>query len=163
MLECGEYGEFFPPQLAQTPYNFSLATAYEGYDDIKTAKRYGYVVGESVRVAQTQTDATDVATLPADIADVTDDIIGKPLHNSAHNRNFIVTRAELDFYRRFKIPLPLYHPLERLQALRRRIGPIVFQVYERSCAKCDKVMQTTYAPARPEIVYCEDCYNSEIA
>lgn len=163
MLERVEYGEFFPPQLTQIPYNFSLATAYEGYDDIKTAQRYGYAVKESLLVTQTQTDATDVATLPADIADVTDDIIGKPLRNCAHNRDFIITRSEFGFYRKHGIPLPLHHPLERLQALRRRIGPVIFRTYERPCARCGKTMQTTYAPTRPEIVWCEGCYNSEIA
>ncbi len=28
---------------------------------------------------------------------------------------------------------------------------------------CPNEFETSYAPGRPEIVYCEQCYNSEVA
>jgi len=36
------------------------------------------------------------------------------------------------------------------------------KLYIRNCDKCGKEMKTTYAPERPEIVYCENCYNKEV-
>jgi hypothetical protein len=33
---------------------------------------------------------------------------------------------------------------------------------ERACVKCWITIQTAYEPWRPEIVYCEACYNKEI-
>jgi len=36
------------------------------------------------------------------------------------------------------------------------------KLYTRNCDKCGKEIQTTYAPERPEIVYCENCYNKEV-
>ena len=31
------------------------------------------------------------------------------------------------------------------------------------CAKCGKEIKTSYAPDRPETVYCKQCYNNEVA
>jgi len=36
------------------------------------------------------------------------------------------------------------------------------KLYERVCDKCGKDMITTYSPERPEVVYCESCYNKEV-
>ena len=30
------------------------------------------------------------------------------------------------------------------------------------CAKCEKEIESTYAPERPEIIYCEECYLAEV-
>jgi CxxC-x17-CxxC domain-containing protein len=37
------------------------------------------------------------------------------------------------------------------------------KLWSRSCAKCGKNIQTSYVPDRSEIVYCEECYNAEVA
>ena len=31
-----------------------------------------------------------------------------------------------------------------------------------TCGKCSKPFSTTYAPERPETVYCEECYLGEV-
>jgi len=36
------------------------------------------------------------------------------------------------------------------------------KLYDRKCDKCSIDIKTTYSPERPEIVYCEECYNKEI-
>jgi formylmethanofuran dehydrogenase subunit E len=33
---------------------------------------------------------------------------------------------------------------------------------KRVCAKCWETIHTSYAPERPEIIYCESCYTKEI-
>ncbi|KKP36762.1 MAG: hypothetical protein UR28_C0038G0001, partial [Candidatus Peregrinibacteria bacterium GW2011_GWF2_33_10] len=32
------------------------------------------------------------------------------------------------------------------------------KLWKRNCIKCNAEIQTTYAPERKEIVYCEKCY-----
>ena len=41
-----------------------------------------------------------------------------------------------------------------------RRGP--FKLWKRNCDKCKKEIRTNYAPERPEIVYCEKCYQQEV-
>jgi len=36
------------------------------------------------------------------------------------------------------------------------------EIYERSCDKCSKDIESTYSKEREETVYCEECYNKEI-
>jgi len=36
------------------------------------------------------------------------------------------------------------------------------RLFNRKCMKCDKQIQTSYAPEKPEIVYCEECYVEEV-
>ena len=34
-------------------------------------------------------------------------------------------------------------------------------LYNRTCDKCGVEIKTPYAPDRPEIIYCEKCYQGE--
>ena len=36
------------------------------------------------------------------------------------------------------------------------------KLWDRQCAKCDKKISTSYSPDRPEVIYCEKCYQSEV-
>jgi len=73
---------------------------------------------------------------------------------------FRIIKQELDFYRKHNLPIPKIHPdqrhIERLALRNPR------KLFRRICDKCGKDIQTTYAPKRPEIIYCENCYNKEI-
>lgn len=96
---------------------------------------------------------------------------------------FRIIPDELQFYRQHNLPLPQLCPncrhYERLQ----RMEPL--RLWKRSCqcsgmasnngvwknsavhfhggGMCSNEFQTPYAPDRPETVYCEQCYNAEIA
>lgn len=39
------------------------------------------------------------------------------------------------------------------------------KLWHRKCMKpgCTNEFETSYAPDRPEIIYCEGCYNNEVA
>ena len=41
-----------------------------------------------------------------------------------------------------------------------RLNPI--KLYDRNCAKCNIEIRTPYVPDRPEIIYCEKCYQQEV-
>jgi len=73
---------------------------------------------------------------------------------------FRIIKQELEFYRKYNLPIPRRHPdqrhLDRMSLRNPR------HLYTRNCDKCGKEIQTTYAPERPEIVYCQDCYEKEV-
>ena len=74
---------------------------------------------------------------------------------------FKVTPSDLSFYKRMSIPIPQLCPNCRHYARIAQRTPI--KLYDRKCAKCDQEIKTSYAPDRPEVVYCKQCYNQEIA
>jgi len=163
MFEAGDYGEFFPPSLAPIPYNISYANSYAGYDDLEVAKRYGYRI-EAIpeTLYAVEGEVIDAQNLPKDIREVKDDILDKVIFDGKNNKKFRYIKSELDFYRKHGIPLPLEHYSARLAEKRKRFGSIALEFHERKCPKCGKMMQSSYAPDRPEIVYCEQCYNAEV-
>ena len=73
---------------------------------------------------------------------------------------FRIIKQELEFYRKHHLPVPRRHPDQRHLDRMKLRNPR--KLYERTCDKCGVGMQTTYAPDRPEIVYCEKCYNKEM-
>jgi len=100
---------------------------------------------------------------------------------------FKVTPRELEFYKTEKIPLPRLCPNCRHYQRLKKNNPIKF--YHRQCMcdrkldiggkklddgyqntvihfhgdrPCPNEFETSYAPNRLEIVYCGDCYNSEV-
>ena len=76
------------------------------------------------------------------------------------SRNYRLIARELDFYRKMSIPIPRKCWNCRFVENIRRRGPYKF--WKRNCAKCQKEITTNYAPDRPEIVYCESCYQKEV-
>ena len=73
---------------------------------------------------------------------------------------FRLIKPELEFYRKHNIPLPRRHPDVRHAERMKLRNPR--KLWDRKCAKCGIDIKTTYAPEKPETVYCEECYNKEI-
>ena len=71
-----------------------------------------------------------------------------------------IIKRELDFYRDKKLPIPHECPYCRYKKrLKMRNSR---KLYDRKCNKCQKAIQTTYSPDRPDKVYCEACYLKEV-
>ncbi len=98
----------------------------------------------------------DASALPASITDVPDDILNWAIKCEVTKRPFRIQQLELNFYRRMGIPIPRRHFDVRHAARHALRNPR--HIWERTCGKCNKAIKTTYAPERPEIVYCERCY-----
>ena len=107
-------------------------------------------------------------TMPADkipdsINEVQDSILKDILGCDLCGKAFKITLAELALLRRFEFPIPHFcsdcRNLERLA----RLNPP--KLWHRKCMKlgCVNEFETSYSPDRKEIVYCESCYNSEVA
>jgi hypothetical protein len=74
---------------------------------------------------------------------------------------FKITESDLNFYKHMGISVPKLCPNCRHFARLTQRNPI--KLWDRSCAKCEKEIKTSHAPERPEIVYCKQCYNAEVA
>lgn len=159
MLYDGEYGEFFPQEISPYAYNTSIAVAFPGYDNIEEARKLGYRIEEVQDISKAEgKEIVQACDLPKDIDSVTDEILQKVIWDEEHKTAFRIIKMELEFYRKHRLPLPRTAPMARLAAWR-KVFNIRMVLYERPCARCGKIMQTSYAPDRPEKnIWCEQCY-----
>lgn len=161
MLAQGVYGEFFPLQSSEVPYNDS--NAMPEFPIAKDeAMRNGWwwhdaEARETARVA----GGIDARALPDDIADVSDDITTKVVYCEKTGKPFRITPFELQFYRAKRLPLPAVHPFERNEARYAKFRRPQ-DLWDDTCAKCGKRMLTVYDPSKKLRVYCESCYNAEV-
>ena len=149
------YGGQIPVDLCPWAYNES--TAYEFFPISKE---------EAIRKGFTWRDPDPREYMPATITvsdhikDVSDEILKSVLKCEDCGKNYQIIQKELVFLRRFNLPVPNHCPLCRDRARIKQMNPM--QIYKRNCAKCNSLMETSYAPDRPEIVYCENCYKKEV-
>lgn len=148
MRASGEYGEFMPTKYSPLAYNESRAQEFfplsqkealmKGYRWQNTEKRNHQIGGD---------------VLPC-------------MHNQECVHNcpgaFKLTAVEKDFYTRFNLAIPKLCSNCRHYARADRKTPL--KLWHRKCMKpgCSNEFQTSYSPDRPEIVYCEQCYQQEI-
>lgn len=181
-----KYGEFFPGEISPCAYNQSLAQEFFPLTE-DTARKSGYewqpVERNNYAISLRPED------IPNSISEVSDSILSAVIGcaNSELNISycpgaFRVTPQELMFYRRLKLLLPKFCPNCRYFRRLEQRAPL--RLCHRRCqcsgmgsdngvyqnavshghgqSHCPNEFETSYAPERPEIVYCEHCYNSEI-
>lgn len=164
-----DYGEFFLPMLS--PYAYNHTPAHEHFPLTKEqAQQKGYFWKESedrgYAITKKSSELSDTISEVAD--DITKEIImchaweedetGAKSHNCT--KAFRITPQELVFYRRYNLPLPRKCFYSRHHDRLKLRNP--FKLWDRECAKCQAPIRTSYAPERPEIVYCEKCYQQEV-
>jgi len=95
--------------------------------------------------------------LPDKIEDIPDDILNWAIEGEATGKPFKIAPQELKFYRRKGLPIPRREPRQRFLDRLSKRNPS--KLYERVCDFCEKrKIRTTYAPDRPEKVYCDECF-----
>ena len=109
--------------------------------------------------------------IPSSIEKVDDKILDEILVCEKCDKNFRITKAELDFYKRMNLPLPHKDFECRHQERIAKRNP--HKLWHRSCmcelsshehsGRCPNEFETPYSPDRSEIVYCESCYQQEVA
>lgn len=140
MRETGEWGEFFPIALSPFAYNEALCNEFFPLSKEEIlAKSWKWREEEIPKASEGETDVRTCA------------VTGKP---------YKVIPQELRLYERLGLSLPEKCPAQRHRERLARKNPR--KLWSRTCAKCQKSMQTTYSPERPEIVYCEECYLREV-
>jgi len=181
-----KYGEFFPPELSPFAYNETIAQEYFPLTK-EQAEKAGYRWRDpetrDYKITKKPED------LPDHIKDIPDTITNEVIqcqHNQTCNEQctqaFKIIPEELAFYRRMNLPLPRLCPnCRHYQRLKQR-NPLKLWHRKCQCAggksengvyantiahqhdsnHCPNEFETSYAPERPEIVYCESCYNAEV-
>ena len=98
--------------------------------------------------------------VPDSIEDVQDNITDETLLCVQCSKNYRIIPHELRFYRKIGVPVPRACPECRHKNRLDLRNPRV--MFEGTCAKCSKEIQTSYSPERPEKVFCEECYMKEV-
>jgi len=155
MKQTKEYGEFFPSNLSPFTYNESLANDYFPLTK-KEALKQGYEWSDEMDEIPKAQKVISAEKLPESIEAIPDDVLNWAIQCKRTKRPFRIIRQELMLYRQMKLPIPHLHPNERYKQRMTLRNP--HKLWHRQCDKCGEDIQTTYAPERPEIVYCEKCY-----
>jgi len=160
-----KYGEFFPAELSPFAYNETIAQEY--YSKTKSE-----VLEAGYKWRNPDTKQYTITLQPTDLPDhikgVSDDILNQVIeceHKGNCNEQcmgaFKIIPSELQFYRTMNLALPRVCSNCRHYARLHQRNP--FKLWDRQCAKCGKEIKTSYSPDREEIIYCESCYNNEVA
>ncbi|MBI3888899.1 hypothetical protein HY311_03890 [Candidatus Nomurabacteria bacterium] len=168
------YGEFFPIEVSPWVYNETLSQEFFPITK-EEAERNGYPWREpDVKNFEITIPTENILD---NIDDVSEDIL-KDVLGCAHagecahqcNTAFRLTNYELVFYKKHNIPLPILCPNCRYYE-RFKVMPAL-KLWHRQCmcdkkhthheGRCEIEFETSYAPDRPEIVYCEKCYQQEV-
>ena len=153
----GEYGEFF--SMKNSPFGYNETTAQEFFPLTKNEaldkgyrwhdrKQKNYEIKEGVIECEHRSKCNDSCT-----------------------GAFILHPLEIQFYERMNLPQPILCPNCRHANRIKYRNPI--KLWDRTCMcdkkdhlhgekKCEIEFETSYSPDRPEIVYCEKCYQQEV-
>lgn len=174
-----KYGEFFPPELSPFAYNQSIAIEHFPLIS-EEAEEQGYRWKEPERREYEITMTAD--KIPDSIRDVSEDILKEVIQCSRCKRAYRLIRQELEFLKQEGIPVPRVcidcRHEERISQRNKA------RFYNRNCVcagaasesgayqntvvhhhgenHCPEEFETSYAPERSEIVYCEQCYQAEV-
>lgn len=169
MKKTGEWGEFFPPSVA--PYAYNETTANEFYPlarDEALAKGFAWrddISRTTGKETLKESDIPDIISKESASA-----LMGQVVACNQCGKNYKYIKQELELYQRIGVPAPrqCYDCRYKRRFLVR--NPRV--LYPRQCVcnkpghghseRCATQFETTYAPDRPELVYCEQCYQKEV-
>ena len=170
-----KYGEFFPIELS--PFGYDETTAQEYfYLNEKQVSQNGYNwKGQQKRnyeITKNSEELSDtINQTPDSILDEVIDCEHKGKCEENCMTAFRILPEDLKFYKRMNLPLPHLCPnCRHYQRLKQR-NPL--KLWHRTCmcdktnhhnhtGKCEVEFETSYAPERSEIIYCEKCYQQEV-
>jgi len=151
------YGEFFGAGFSKFAYNNS--TAHKFFPKIKEgAIKLGYTWNDEVEQPAEATISGN--NLPETISGVDNSILKEIISCTTCDKKYKIASLEFDLLQKMNIPLPSRCLKCREKSLFDKLQ--MPRLYDRECMKCGKAIRTSYAPERPEIIYCEKCYQQEI-
>jgi hypothetical protein len=179
------FGEFFPIEFSVFGYNQTVAQDYFPLSELDAKQRgYRWIQPEEKNY-KSAINAIDFPNQDTDFMKYADQVIGC-MHNGTCGdrctKVYRFTQEELLFYESMNLSLPRLCPNCRHSARIRRLNS--FRLWHRRCTcagvksenevyqntashfhgsnHCPNEFETSYAPERPEIVYCEKCYQGEV-
>ncbi len=173
------YGEFFPFDLSPLSYNESAA-----YDYIPIRREDFEKRGLSWRDLELRKFEVTLPSekIPDSIQGVDETVLKEAIGCASCGNAFRLIQMEYEFYKKYSLPIPRLCHLCRYNERIKNRNPLRW--YKRTCqcvgvksengiytnavphphgaGKCSNEFETPYAPEREEIVYCEQCYQSEV-
>ena len=153
------WGEYLPASLSPFGYNETVGMEYDPMTK-EEALAQGYNWSDYVAPLPQVEKVITASRLPDNIKDIPDEILNWAVECEVTGKPFRVVKPELKFLRDNNLPFPRRHPdtrhFDRVAMRNPR------RLFNRACAQCAKMMQTSYAPERLERVYCEECYRKEV-
>src|SRR3989344_6235095 len=181
-----KYGEFFPSELSPFAYNETIAQEYFTKTKEKIIEN-----GYSYRAPSEKDYEVTIKSvdLPDHIKDVPNSILGEEIACPNNGQEltqctkvYRIIKSELDFLKNNNIALPRYCPNCRHYKRLKQRNP--FKLWHAKCqcfgsdsknkkykntaihshgaTACSTEFETSYASNRPEVVYCERCYQQEV-
>ena len=162
-----KYGEFFPSELSPFCYNETQAQDYFPKSKEK-ALEMGYRWRErEINEYQTTIEAENLSDSLNDVSDeITKEVIGCINRDNNDNhycrKAYKITPDELNLYKKLGVPLPRLCFFCRHEERLKMRNPM--KLWHRKCMNegCQNEFETSYSPERPEIIYCEKCYQAEV-
>lgn len=159
------YGEFFPSELSPFDYNQTLAREFMplSKEEVIAQSMTWHEMQERPPLHSMHPDE-----LPESIDMIDDHTLTTPILCKSYlddpskalehhcTQYFKIIPQEREFYRSMGLAVPRHCPNSRHFHRLQRLNP--FHLWTRSCQQCGITLRTSYAPERPEIVWCENCY-----
>ena len=171
MRKAGIYGDFFPAQMS--PFGYNETSAVEEHPLTKDEALAQGFAWEDTSRGTYRKETVDWKTFPDSISDFPSDFgIREGIFACIEcQKNYRIIADELTFYKRMKIPIPRNCPECRHMNRFNERGPN--KLWHRGCMctkqkhfhssdRCKEEFETSYAPEKPDIVYCEKCYQQEV-
>ncbi len=182
-----KYGEFYPTEMSPWAYNETIAQEY-----FPLTKEEAVEQGYRWKDVDTKTYVPTILSenIPSDILN-TDESITKEIIECAHKTNcnhnctkaFRIIPNELSFYKKIGVPLPtLCFACRTMERLSLRHGIHLFErkcecagvnssvgnytngiIHDHGNSPCENTFMTGFDPKNSDIVYCESCYQQEVA
>lgn len=151
MKQTGEWGEFFPAGYSDFAYNESIVL-----DFFPMTKEQVLARGWRWREKDSREYQPATARVPDDSRKADESICDALLACVDCGRNYKIIEQEFRFYKQQGIAIPArcFHCRNKARFSLRNSRVL----YPRSCDKCGASFSTTYAPGRPEKIFCEKCY-----
>lgn len=160
------FGDFFP--IENSPFSYNETMLQELFPVSKNeATDLGYSWREpDEKSYSVSISANDLGVKIFELGEnITKETIecehqGKCIHNCT--KAFRVLPEEFQIYKTLGVPIPKSCPNCRYAERMAMRNP--FKLWHRKCMKenCSNEFETPYDPKRPEIVYCEKCYQQEV-
>jgi hypothetical protein len=192
MRAIKEWGEYFPPEASPFAYNESVAFDFFPLTRDEALRRgYPWYDRPTREYTPTVKASGLPETIAATTNVILHETIGCLSQESEEGKAkypecataFKLVQLELGLYRKLNLPVPQKcFPCRRKDrfALRnprqlwkrhcgcagRESANAVYRntvAHQHGVGKCPNEFETSYPPDRPEIVYCEQCYNAEVA
>jgi hypothetical protein len=173
------YGEFFPPDMAPYAANETALLDFTDLDEEKS-EAFGLIWRET-KTAEYKT-TIQAKDLPDNIKDAGENITKEIIACAGCERAYRIIPTEFTFYKTYSIPIPrkchncrfkdrvAFRNLPKWYPGKCKCGGLASAngMYQNTAEHphgaepCPNTFETTYAPDRPEIIYCEKCYQQEV-